>query len=171
MNVEHNYNLSTKPKIIIVHRRDEINENMLIAIAKTSNSLQISKQIHINIQKTNRRSDITIQNVYNAKKKIKHRRLNKHTLTQTLLKILNKNCWFVKFQLNLKTKRIKRLFFVNKNIKKILFKNSKMLIMNCTYKINKYRMSLFIIINVIALKTSFYIAKVFLNSETFDNFN
>ena len=60
MNVEHNYNFFTKFKIIIVHCRDEINEDMLTAIAKTSNSLQTSKQIHINIRKTNRRSDITI---------------------------------------------------------------------------------------------------------------
>ena len=32
-------------------------------------------------------------------------------------------------------------------------------------------MSLFIIINFIVLKTSFYIVKIFLNNENFNNFN
>ena len=169
--VEHNHDVFVKFRSQTIHRRIEMIEEMLNTIAKATTSLQTSKQIHINIRKKNFFIDITIQNVYNVKKKIKHRRLSKYIFTQVLLKILTKNNWFVKFQLNTKSKRMKRLFFVNKHIKKIFNKNFEMLIMNCIYKINKYRMSLLIVMNVIALRNNFYIVKIFLNYENEKSFN
>ena len=168
---DHNHELSEKPKIQAVHRRNEMTEEMLDTIAKATESLQTPKQIHTNIRKKHPRTGITIQDVYNAKKKIKHRKLGKHTPTQALLKALNKDCWFVKFYLDPKTKRVKRLFFVNKHIREILCKNSEVIIMDCTYKTNKYRMPLLIIMGFTALGTSFYIAKVFLDGEEFEDFN
>ena len=97
--------------------------------------------------------------------------MNLYTFTQTLLHVLKKNNWFVKFQLKKKTNRVQRLFFVNKHVQKILCKNFEMLIMNCIYKINKYEMSLFVIMNFIALKTNFYINFAFLKSEKKTNFD
>ena len=70
-----------------------------------------------------------------------------------------------------KIKQIKRLFFVNKYIKKILCKNSKMLIINCIYKTNKYYISMFVIINHTLLKINFYIVITFLNDENKKNFD
>ena len=71
----------------------------------------------------------------------------------------------MKFQLKNNIKRIKQLFFVNKIIKKVLCKNFKILIINCIYKINKYKISMFVIIKIIALKFSFYINFAFFKKK------
>ena len=62
-------------------------------------------------------------------------------------------------------KRIKKLFFVNKHIKKILCKNFEIFVMNCTYKINKYDMSMFVVMNHISLNTNFYIDFAFIEKK------
>ena len=59
-------------------------------------------------------------------------------------------------------KKIKKLFFINKQIIKALCKNSEILIMNCIYKINKYKMLLLIIIEHIIIDFIFIINFVFL---------
>ena len=62
-------------------------------------------------------------------------------------------------------KQIKKLFFVNKYVIDILRKNFEIIVINCIYKINKYCMLLFVIINHIALNISFYIVFAFLTSK------
>jgi len=61
---------------------------------------------------------------------------------------------------------MKKLLFVHKDMLKILCKNSKVLIMNCTYKTNKYKMLLLTICEVTFLGTTFIVGFVFLDKET-----
>ncbi len=42
--------------------------------------------------------------------------------------------------------------------------------MNCTYKINEYKLSLLVIVDYIALSTTFYVDFVFLTKETKKNY-
>ena len=119
-------------------------EEMLQAIEKASAASQTLKQIWINNRKTHPCSGITLPDVYNAKKKTRRRKLGQYTSTQAILRALTRENWFVRFELDQKTKRVKRLFFVNKNIRDVLSKNSEVIIMDCTYKTNKYRMPLFV---------------------------
>ena len=72
--------------------------------------------------------------------------------------------------MNENIKQMRRLFFVNKHVKKILIKNFEIIIMNCTYKINKYKMSLLVIMSHTILSTSFYIDFAFLKKEKKKNF-
>lgn len=57
---------------------------------------------------------------------------------------------------------ITHLFFVKKHIVEILKKNSKMFLMNCTYKTNKFKFSFFVIIEHISLNIIFYVKFAFL---------
>ena len=57
---------------------------------------------------------------------------------------------------------MKKLFFINKQIIKMLYKNFKVLIINCTYKTNKYKMFLLTIIEYIVINFTFIINIVFL---------
>ena len=171
VHAEHNHEGAAKAAANAVHRRGEMTEEMLDTISKATQALQNPKQIWINNRKKNPRTGITIQDVYNAKKKIKHRALGKYTPTQAILRAQQRNNWFVRFQLDPKTRRVKRLFFVNKHIKEILSKNSEVIIMDCTYKTNKYRMPLLVIMGSTALGTSFYIAFAFLDGEEELDFN
>ena len=76
----------------------------------------------------------------------------------------------MKIDLKKKFKREKRMFFVDKSVKKILCKNFEIVMMNCIYKINRYKMSLLSIVDHISLSTTFYIVYVFLANEKKKNF-
>ena len=65
---------------------------------------------------------------------------------------------------------MRKLFFVNKHVADIFRKNFEIIIMNVTYKINKYEISLFVIINYTALNNSFYIVFAFLKKKKKKNF-
>ena len=62
------------------------------------------------------------------------------------------------------------MFFVNKNVVKIFIKNLNVLIIDCTYKINKYKIFLITIADQILLKITFLIDFVFLLNEKQINF-
>jgi len=108
---------------------------------------------------------LTPQDIYNAKKKIRGERLGKYTPTQALLKHLDHDNWFVKVKLRKDTKEIRRLFFINKKSGHILSKNSEILIMDCTYKTNKYRMPLLTIVGHTSIGITFHVGFAFLESE------
>jgi hypothetical protein len=105
------------------------------------------------------------QDIYNAKKKIRGERLGKYTPTQALLKHLNHDRWFVKVKLRKDTKEIRRLFFLNKKSGHILRKNFEVLVMDCTYKTNKYKMPLLTIVGQTSIGTTFHVGFAFLESE------
>ena len=72
--------------------------------------------------------------------------------------------------MNHEIRRLRKLFFVNNDVKKILRKNFEILVMNCIYKINKYDMSLMIIMSHTAIDTNFYIDFAFLEKKKQKNF-
>lgn len=113
----------------------------------------------------------TRQDIYNAKKKLRKRRLGRYTPTQCLLRALHRNRWFVKVALHQKTKEIKRLFFVDKEVIDVLYKNSEVLIMDCTYKTNKYKMPLLAIVGHTSIGTTFIVGFAFLAKETKEYYN
>ena len=65
---------------------------------------------------------------------------------------------------------VTHLFIIKKISKKLLKINSKILIMNCIYKINRYKLSLLVIFEITALNISFYIAFVFMLHEIADDY-
>ena len=64
------------------------------------------------------------------------------------------------------TKKMKQFFFINKQVIETLCKNFEVLIINCTYKTNKYKMSLLTIIEHIVINFTFIVNFVFLIKET-----
>ena len=105
------------------------------------------------------------QDIWNAKKVIKRNRLGKYSPTQAILRALYRKRWYVKVQLAAVTKRVKILFFVDKEVMDILCKNFEVLIMDCTYKTNKYGMPLLDIVGHTSIGTTFYIGFAFIYGE------
>jgi histone-lysine N-methyltransferase SETD2 len=68
------------------------------------------------------------------------------------------------------THEITHLFFVEKHTFKLLKNNWKILLMNCIYKINKYKLSLLVIVDYISLSIIFYVDFAFLTREKEKNF-
>lgn len=114
---------------------------------------------------------LNAQDIYNAKKKIKSQRLGRFTATQHLLySLANTKKFFARYEVDRETRRLQRLFFVNNDVKEILRKNSEVLVMDCTYKTNRYGMPLMVIMGHTAIGTSFYIGFAFLESEEQEDF-
>ncbi len=65
---------------------------------------------------------------------------------------------------------IQQLFFAKTTSQKMLKFDYKVLLIDCTYKTNVYKMLLYIIIGVMPLNTTYYIIFAFLSSETVDDY-
>ena len=55
-------------------------------------------------------------------------------------------------------------------MQKLLRENHEVLLMNCTYKINKYKMPLLIITGVTSLNTTFYVGFLFMKGEHYSDY-
>ena len=64
-----------------------------------------------------------------------------------------------------KDEKNKKAFFINKQVIKTLYKNFKILIINCIYKINKYKMLLLTIIEYMIINFTFIVNFTFLIKE------
>jgi hypothetical protein len=77
---------------------------------------------------------------------------------------LNENDWTFAFQKD-RLNQVTHLFFAKKSSQSILKINYEVLIMNCIYKINKYKMSLMIIFDQIVLHKTFYVVFCFMTKK------
>lgn len=66
--------------------------------------------------------------------------------------------------------QVTQLFWIHRESFYLLRLNYEVLIMDCTFKTNKFRLSLFNIVGYILLNTSFHLAFVFTNSRTAETF-
>jgi hypothetical protein len=86
------------------------------------------------------------RDIYNLKAKLRHEILRSLTSIQTLLRELKKDDWIYKFQKD-DENHLTHLFFIKSCSRNLLKVNYKVLVMNCIYKTNRYKMSLLIISN------------------------
>lgn len=104
------------------------------------------------------------RDVYNAKAVNRREGLGSLSPVQALMKELNGKEWDFNFQINC-ANRLTHLFFSRRSSQKILELNPEILVMNCTYKTNRYRMPLLVITGQTGLNTTFYVAFAFMDSE------
>ena len=91
------------------------------------------------------------------------------TPIQALMRILFQQAqWFVRYYPH--SEPVQRLFFAGRLSKRILKVSWEVLLLDCTYKTNHYRMPLCVISGVTSLNTSFYIGFAFLSSETYNDY-
>ena len=105
------------------------------------------------------------RNIYNLKTQLRREVLNSLIFIQALMRKFDQKNWFYVFEKN-DLNQIIHFFFVKDIQQSLLKKNHEILIMNCIYKINKYRMFLFIISNQTAMTIYFYVVFCFIVKET-----
>ncbi len=86
------------------------------------------------------------------------------TSVQALMHELDTNDWVYFFRKN-RFNQVSHLFFSRESSQTILKANYEMLIEDCIYKINKYKMLLMIIFDQIALHKTFYVVFCFMTKE------
>jgi len=93
------------------------------------------------------------------------------TPTQALMKYLAESSdWYVDSKKKEYNDELQFLFFTPKCMQKLLSLNMEILIMDCTYKTNRYKMPLLIITGVTALNTTFYAAFCFMKGENYSDY-
>ena len=108
---------------------------------------------------------ITMEDIYNQKKKIRREALGLFTSIQSLLKYLQEANWYVEYQTNGITQEITHMFFARPSSIQFLKTCWEVFLMDCTYKTNKYKLPLLVICGITSLGTTFYIAFAFPRQE------
>ncbi len=110
------------------------------------------------------------KDIYNQRGYQRRAQLGPYSPVQPLMMALNKQKdYWMTYKLD-KNLRIRRLFFAKITSQKVLKLNYEVLLMDCTYKTNVYKMPLCIITGVAPLNTTYYVAFAFLSSETVDDY-
>lgn len=159
-------------KIHFVQRKIE----MIFEITKRIKTImkfdRNSKNLFDKLKFENFNCIINIKNIYNVKNEFKIEMFKNLIFTQVLFMMLkNRNRWFHRIQKNSITNWIQRFFFANMQISKKKFvRNYEIFIMNCTYKTNKYKLFLFVIVDHICINITFYANFCFLFDEIQKNY-
>jgi hypothetical protein len=178
-NFKHNHAFSVVESHSVLRRMtmiDEIKSDISRQLTVKTASFRILSTLRLDEFANVDNSMIKSRNIYNLRAQLRRDDLRSLTLIQILMRELNENDWTFSFQKNSQNQII-HLFFVKNISKELLKSNFEMLIMNCTYKINKYdlimskwrkseliiryKISLLIISEQTALHTNFYVVFCF----------
>ena len=154
-----------------VHRKAALTQKMLDIIHNQTRTQTTFDQIlsHLRLDIDEEFSLFIRQNIYNVKTHLRRQVLNSLKFTQAFMQYLNDEDWFMTYKMNEK-KLLTHLFFCRVSFKKILKHNYEVLLINVIYKINKYKISLVIVIDCTVLNIIFYVNFVFIKEEKTSNY-
>lgn len=141
---------------------EEIKTDVSRQLTVHTASFKILSTLRVEFDHSN--SMIKSRDIYNMKAQMRRDTLSSLTSMQALMQELNQKDWTFNYQKNVRN-QITHLFFVRKTSQELLKINHEVLVMNCTYKINRYKLSLLIISGQIALHINFYVAFCFMTQE------
>ena len=172
MNSKHNHIPSSTPEAHSVLKRlamtseirSEITRQLTIqtAFSKIFAVMRIDDSTATN-------SMFIVRNVYNFQIQLRRDELKSLTLIQALIRKFERKNWIYEFQKNEKN-RIINFFFIRDICQQILKSNFEVLVMNCIYKINRFKMPLLVISDQTTLHTSFYVTFCFQMKERTENY-
>ena len=125
-------------------------------------------QILISIKNENKENLTLMKQVYNYRQ-IRKEELGDRLVTQQLLSYLNKESYFFSYRAS-PTDVVTDFFLANKKAVQLLHQLYYVLIMDCTYKINKYKMPLLQIVGSVPTGMNFVVGLAFLQDEKKDSF-
>jgi hypothetical protein len=107
---------------------------------------------------------ITSQTLYNAKQKERNDSLSGLTQIQYLVKELEESNWVSDYKLS-EESNLQAVFFAHPDSIKLCRSYNLAIVMDCTYKTNKYKMSLLNVVGITSINSTFYICFAFLPQE------
>ena len=111
----------------------------------------------------------TAMDVKNAKYNIRRKKLGFLSPIQALVQALEAGDWWMRL-LKDGNEHITHLFFSRPSAQLFLKQFWNVIVMDCTYKTNRYKMPLLVITGVTNLNTTFYVAFCFLRAEDSDDY-
>ncbi|PCG88148.1 Hypothetical protein PENO1_111880 [Penicillium occitanis (nom. inval.)] len=158
---EHNHPPSTEPSVHRVHRRLPDEEANVIADLTTAGVPP--REIRTYIRQTSN-ALATQQDVYNLAASTRRKLVQGQSSIQALVNQLNDEDFWSRVQVDA-ANRLTAIFFAHPDSVTYLQQNPDILILDCTYKTNKYGLPLLDMIGVDCCQRSFCIAFAFLSNE------
>jgi hypothetical protein len=160
-NPEHNHSPSIYPIAHPIHRRLP---NELITQVKTmSASGTAPREIMTTLQQTSGHP-VCNRDVFNIRQKLRLEGLGGKTPIESLIALLSENNWTSEYYTD-SIERITHLFFAHPRSIELLQQYPEVLLLDCTYKTNKFKMPLLNIVETTCLGKNFYVAFAFLVKE------
>ena len=103
---------------------------------------------------------IIFRNVYNFQTQLRRDELEFFTFIQVLIREFDRDDWVYVFEKNEKN-QITNFFFTRNTCQEILKSNFEILVINCIYKINRFKMPLLVINDQTTLHIFFYVVFCF----------
>jgi hypothetical protein len=110
------------------------------------------------------------KDVYNRRAKLTKRSLGGMSLIQALLFHFEENKGFICYYHVDEENRLDRLLWIHRDMLELLKLNSEVLIMDITFKTNRFQMKLFNIVGITLFNIIFYLAFVFLTHKAAPDF-
>jgi hypothetical protein len=165
----HNHSLIIEKAYFALRKLAIISETVS-KIDYQSETQATSTQVLISMRLEDEDCILKSRDIYNVKQSIRRNILKSLTSTQFLLQNLKRNNWYYKYRIIFFAHEVTHLFFVENYIYELLKNNWEVLLMNCIYKINKYKLSLLVIVDHISLSITFYVDFAFLTKKTEKNY-
>ena len=153
------------------HRKIARTEDVLDQIANHAQTGAPPQQTltHLRLGQNPENPLIKNRDVYNKRQRIQERNLDGLTPIRALMRTLfDTESWFVRYYPHLGP--VERLFFAGRLSERISKISWDVILLDCTYKTNHYRMPLCVISGVTGLNTSFYIGFAFVSFETYTDY-
>ncbi|KAK9151225.1 hypothetical protein Syun_009534 [Stephania yunnanensis] len=112
----------------------------------------------------------TMRTIYNTRQKFQIEDASGMTQMQQLLHILEKNKWMLWHRKHADTNIVTDLFWSHPDSIKLLRCFSLVILMDCTYKTNRYRMPLLEIVGITSTYLTFPVGSTFISSESHANY-
>ena len=171
---EHNY-FVIKLEINVIHRNEFMKKLAILQkitkkFRKQNKTKNILKEFHLNVDVV----EISIfksRDIYNEIACLRAQKLNVYTFIQALMiTLFESNKWYVNYQNKNDDNKLKYFFFISEASQKLLRENFEIILINCIYKINKYKMSLLIFLEVNFLNINFYANFCFMKNEIINDY-
>ncbi|KDO52979.1 hypothetical protein CISIN_1g040570mg [Citrus sinensis] len=141
--------------------------NLLVDMSK--NNVRPKDVLHV-LKKRNMHNATTIRAIYNARQKYKVREQVGHSQMQLLMSKLIEQKYIERHKSDVDTNCVKALFLAHPSAIELLQAFPRVLIMDCTYKTNRYDMPLLEIAGVTSIDLTFSVCCVYLKLKWENNY-
>jgi len=166
VNPEHNHDESWDPKVHTCHRKRD-REDVLSNVKALSMAGQPARVVMTALLQEHPDTLLVSRDIYNQRAALRRERLGGLTPIEALIKALEEdNEWLFEVKIDDETRRVTHLFFTISHSIDLMRSFPDVLLMDCTYKTNKFKMPLLHFLGVTPIETNFSAGFCFLPGES-----
>lgn len=170
-NPTHNHSLSSDSRAHPMHRCRALDPEAHKIVIEAFKAAVPPRVVYTILLERFGQCPLTDKDLYNMSNRLMRKELGGYSPIQALLnEILSDNSAIISRILKDEKNRITHLFLIYKKSIEVLRENYDILLLDCTYKTNRYRMPLLNILFVTKLHTTMNLGFIFMNREKEDDY-